>query len=81
MHESANIAVSIFGVLALAVLGTLVLAAFVFWIVMLIHAITNNGLRDTEKVLWVIVILFLHFLGAVLYFFIGRPKKLQGSSA
>ena len=45
-----------------------------FWIWMLIHAITNHGLGDGEKIAWVLVILFLHFLGALIYFFVGRPK-------
>ena len=54
-----------------AVIG---LFAFVFWLWMLIHAITNKGLGDGEKIAWVIVILVLPFLGALIYFFIGKPK-------
>ena len=46
----------------------------VFWIWMLIHAVTNNALGDGEKIAWVLIILFLHFLGALIYFFVGRPK-------
>ena len=42
---------------------------------MLVHAISNNGLTDIEKLIWVIVILFTHFIGAVIYFFVGRPKR------
>ena len=56
-------------------LAPLALLAFVFWIWMLVHAITNNGLTDIEKLIWVIVILFTHFIGAVIYFFVGRPKR------
>jgi hypothetical protein len=43
---------------------------------MLIHAIQNKGLTDTEKIIWVLVVLFLHVLGALLYFFVGRPKAI-----
>jgi hypothetical protein len=50
------------------------LAAFGFWIWMLIHAITNKELTGTEKIVWVLVVLFLHFLGALIYFFVGRSK-------
>ena len=53
------------------------LAAFAFWIWMLVHAIQNKGLTDGEKVGWVLAIALVHFLGAVLYFFIGRPKAKQ----
>jgi hypothetical protein len=52
----------------------LVLASFAFWIWMLIHAIQNKGLTDTEKIIWVLVIALLHLLGALIYFFVGRPK-------
>ena len=52
----------------------LVLASFAFWIWMLIHAIQNKRLTDTEKIIWVLVIALLHLLGALIYFFVGRPK-------
>ena len=47
---------------------------FVFWIWMLVHAITNKGVSDGEKICWVLAVIFLPVLGALLYFFIGRPK-------
>jgi hypothetical protein len=46
----------------------------IFWLWMLIHAITNKGLRDGEKVAWVVVVIFVPCLGPILYFFIGKPK-------
>ena len=53
----------------------------VFWIWMLIDALTNKSLRDTEKLIWVVVIILTHFLGALIYFFIGRPKRHQTAGA
>ena len=50
------------------------IACFAFWIWMLIHAIQNKGLTDGEKTAWVLVVALLHFLGALIYFFAGRPK-------
>ena len=50
------------------------LAALAFWIWMLVHAIQNKGLSDSEKIVWVLVIALVHFIGAVIYFFVGRPK-------
>lgn len=50
------------------------LAMMAFWIWMLIHSIQNKGIDDGERIAWVLVIVLVHFLGAVLYFFIGRPK-------
>jgi len=57
------------------VLGPLVLLVMAFWLWMLVDAIVNKGLSDVEKICWVLAILFLHILGAILYFFIGHPKR------
>jgi preprotein translocase subunit YajC len=59
----------------LAIVLPLVLVTTVFWIWMLVDAIQNKGLSDGEKVGWVLALVFAHFLGALLYFFIGRPKR------
>ena len=60
----------ILALLAIAV----AIALFVFWIAMLISAIQNQGLGEGEKIVWVLVVILLHFLGATLYFFLGRSK-------
>jgi len=46
-----------------------------FWIWMLISAIQNPGLKEGEKIGWVLAIIFLHLLGALPYLFIGHPKR------
>lgn len=62
-------------VLAALILVPLALALTVFWIWMLISAIQNRGLTDNERIVWVLVLVFLHGLGAILYFFIGHPRR------
>jgi Phospholipase_D-nuclease N-terminal len=64
--------IGIFMLLFLAIVGLL---AFVFWIWMIIDAIQNKGLTDGERIAWVLVVVFLHCLGALLYFLIGHPKR------
>jgi hypothetical protein len=51
------------------------LVLFALWIASLVHAIRNRGLTDGERIVWVIVIVFLHLLGTILYWFVGRPKQ------
>jgi len=65
----------IIGLFLILFLVTIGLLLFAFWIWMLIDAIQNKGLTDGEKIGWVLAVLFLHFIGALLYFFIGRQKK------
>jgi cytochrome c oxidase assembly factor CtaG len=65
----------IHGIIALLfALGCLVavVLAFVFWIWMLIDAIKNPRLDGTQRIVWVLVIIFLHALGALIYFLAGR---------
>jgi len=58
------------------------LALTVFGIWMLVSAIQNKGLSDGEKTGWVLAIVFLHFIGSLLYLFIGHPKrKLAAATA
>ena len=74
VEAGAGIGIGIAVVLAILVGGLLVLSIFAFWIWMLIHAINNRGLTDGEKVAWVLVILFLHLLGALIYLCAGFSK-------
>jgi hypothetical protein len=49
---------------------------FVLWIWMLIDAIQNQSLTGNQRVVWVLVIIFLPCIGALLYFFIGRSSRM-----
>jgi hypothetical protein len=64
-----------FGILFLLFLIPLALLSTVFWIWMLISAIQNKGLNDTERICWVLVIVFLHFIGALICLVVGHSKK------
>ena len=50
------------------------IAASVFWLWMLIDALVNEP--DTgQKILWFLVIFFLHFIGALIYFVVRRSGR------
>jgi cytochrome bd-type quinol oxidase subunit 2 len=52
----------------------LVLAlVFAFWIWMLVDALMRKKFED--KLVWVLVIIFLHIIGALLYYFLVYSKK------
>jgi hypothetical protein len=49
--------------------------ATIFWIWMLIDAAINER-GTTDKVVWVLIVLFLHFVGAAVYYFVRyRPRR------
>lgn len=44
-------------------------------LIALIDIIRNEFRGSNDKVIWVIVVLFIPFLGSVLYFLIGRNQR------
>jgi sterol desaturase/sphingolipid hydroxylase (fatty acid hydroxylase superfamily) len=58
-----------FGVFVIGILGTL------FWIWMLIDCATQEPSEGNDKVIWILVIIFTHFIGALIYYFIRRPER------
>ena len=54
------------------IISLLGLLSFIFWIWMLIDCIRNKRLSSNQRVVWVLVIVFLYALGALIYFFAGR---------
>ena len=63
----------VFGILGLfgLLIGVLL---FAFWIWMLVDCIQNPRLSGVEKILWFVVVFFLHFIGALIYMVAGRNK-------
>ena len=53
-----------------------ILFIFLLPLLALISALMND-FPGNEKILWVLIILFLPFLGSVLYFLIGRDKRIS----
>jgi uncharacterized membrane protein len=41
----------------------------------IVSAIQNHGISDSERICWVLAILFLNLIGSVLYLAVGHPKR------
>jgi hypothetical protein len=81
MANDPSPVIALGGILVMLMFAALALAGFVFWLWMLIHAIQNRGLDGSERIVWVIVIVFVNLVGAIIYFFVGRPKASVISTA
>ena len=53
--------------------GILALAVTIFWIVMIVDVLRRQFSEPIVKVGWLLAVIFFHGLGALLYFFLGRP--------
>ncbi len=50
------------------------LAIFIIWLIALID-ILRSEFTGYNKIIWILVVLFVPLLGAILYFIIGRKQK------
>ena len=57
-----------------AMLLSLMLAGVAFWIWMLVDCIRSENLTDNQRIVWTVVIVFMHVLGAAVYLLAGRRK-------
>lgn len=49
----------------------------VLWLVALVDILKSEFKDGLTKVIWLILVIFLPFLGSILYFFIGRDQKIK----
>lgn len=54
-----------------------VIACHAFWIWMLVECLTKESSQGNDKLTWALVIFFLPFVGATLYFFVRRPQRIS----
>lgn len=58
--------------------GLIAIAVFIFWVMMLVDAIKHAS--EKTKLVWVVVIVFTHIIGALIYYFVEkRPKNKRVS--
>jgi len=65
--------------------GLVVLAAvlflFVFWLWMLVDCLKRDFKKDYEKIVWILVLIFLHLLGAIIYYFVVKVASKNVAAA
>ena len=54
----------------------LVLGASVFWVCMIIDCATKEPARGNEKIIWILIIILTHWIGALIYYFVRRPQRI-----
>lgn len=68
------------GVEILLIVGLFVgvgLIGTIFWIWMLVEAITKEPKEGDDRLIWVLVVVFTHVIGALIYFIVRRPERIH----
>ena len=64
------------GLVTFALLVLLVvLVGFAFWIWMLIDCVTKEPDTGNTKICWVLIIVFAHIIGALVYYLVRRDQR------
>ena len=50
-------------------------AAFVFWILMIIDCAKRRFSSDSDRIIWILILIFLGLLGAAIYYFVVKKKR------
>jgi len=58
----------------------LALAGFIFWVMVLADCLMNETREGNERIVWTLVIIFTLVVGAALYYFLRRPRRLAEGS-
>ena len=73
MHATALPFFLIFGVIFFA----LCIGSTVLWIWMIIDCATKEPSEGNDKLIWILVILLTHLLGALIYLLVRRPQRIR----
>ena len=57
----------------MVVFAIIALLASIFWVWMLVDILTSN-MESTDKILWFLVVFFLHLIGAIIYYVVKRSN-------
>ncbi len=67
-----------FGAIGIPECGCVVIAVAlsVFWIWVLVDCSTKEPNEGNEKIVWILIIIFTHSIGALIYLLVRRPKRM-----
>jgi len=69
---------AVVGLIIVWLIGVLItVGSVVFWVWMLIDCLTKESSEGNDKLIWALVIVFTHCLGALIYYFVRRPERIR----
>lgn len=65
------------GALFLLMFFAIGIGATILWIWMIVDCATNEPAQGNEKIVWILVLVFTHFIGALIYLLVRRPERMR----
>ncbi|GEM_PF-2706154 len=63
---------------AMGFLAVIVIGTFIIWILALIDCVTHEFPHENDKIVWVLILVFLGFIGAILYYIVKPTRRTRG---
>ncbi len=63
--------------LAFLVFAVLGIGGTILWIWMIVDCATKEKSEGNDKLIWILVIVLTHWIGALIYLLVRRPKRIQ----
>lgn len=67
----------IFSTVSFAVSGVIWLAFTAFWVWMILEAATKEPREGHERLIWIIIMVFVPYCGAIAYYLVRRPVRIR----
>lgn len=65
---------AIFMFLACSVIG---IGGTILWIWMIVDCATKEPSEGNDKLIWILIIVLTHWIGALIYLLVRRPKRME----
>jgi len=66
--------ISILMFLVFAAIG---IGGTILWIWMIVDCATKESSEGNDKLIWILIIVLTHLIGALIYLLVRRPKRLE----
>ena len=60
----------------IGIISLLALLGIAFWVWVLFDCIGHEPSEGNDKIIWILIIILLGLLGALMYYFSRRPKRI-----
>jgi nitrate reductase gamma subunit len=77
VDDKENEGMSIVALFMFMVFLVLGVGGTILWIWMIVDCATKEKSEGNDKLIWILVIVLTHWIGALIYLLVRRPKRIQ----
>ncbi len=63
------------GIMVMLLMIIIPILVSIFWVWMIVDCATRNFKNKSDKIVWILVIILTHFVGAFVYYLVVKRKK------